>query len=342
MIGVMPDLQAIVTTTLSLVPDIYVRDSVADTGVVPYTAPQLARSPDVIVLTGLVADPQAAFGEGSGTENDTTLSTAVEQGQDNYIYVRVRNRGGSDAANVVATVYWSAVSTLVTPDSWSLIGSTTIPNVPAGDSLVVSPVITWPSAALPGLGHFCFVATVSHPSDDAPPLPGPMSFTDFYALIRNHNNVTWRNFDVVNLDPSDPADAEPHMFPFKIRGMADRMMFDFEIERRLPRDVRVFLEVPLALAKALVGRNQWKVEVNKKTRSARILLPPSPRLFLGGVLLPARAEVQAVFVVEFPDKNIGILKRAAAELSVFQSHEGKRLGGVGWQMRLGGNKGGKC
>lgn len=48
----------------------------------------------------------------------------MEAGQDDYIiYVRTRNRGGVGAANVVATVYWAPVATLVTPNLWTLIDS---------------------------------------------------------------------------------------------------------------------------------------------------------------------------------------------------------------------------
>jgi len=34
----------------------------------------------------------------------------------------MKNRGGDNANNVTATVYWSEVGTLVTPDMWALLG----------------------------------------------------------------------------------------------------------------------------------------------------------------------------------------------------------------------------
>ena len=70
----------------------------------------------------------------------------MEAGQDNYIYVRIRNRGGVGAANVVATVYWAPVATLVTPNLWTLIDSVTIPSVPTGNQPTVSAAIVWPAA----------------------------------------------------------------------------------------------------------------------------------------------------------------------------------------------------
>ena len=60
----MPNLQAIIQTTLGLVPDIYLRDDVGDSGVIP-SAGAISVSPDVIVTTAAVADPTAGFGEGA-------------------------------------------------------------------------------------------------------------------------------------------------------------------------------------------------------------------------------------------------------------------------------------
>ena len=98
-IGVMPNLRQISQNVLGLVPDVYLRDAVGDTGAVP-NAGALSISPDVIVRPSAVANPAAAFGEGSGTENDATLGSEVEAGQDNVIYVRTRNRGASAANGV--------------------------------------------------------------------------------------------------------------------------------------------------------------------------------------------------------------------------------------------------
>ena len=55
----------------------------------------ISASPDIILRPTPVANPQAAFGAGSGTENDATSVSTAEIGQDNLIYVRVLNQGGS-------------------------------------------------------------------------------------------------------------------------------------------------------------------------------------------------------------------------------------------------------
>ena len=64
--GVMPKLRAIIDNQLSVTPDVYIRDSISDTGE-PHTG-SISASPDVILRPATVANPQAAYGNGSGTE----------------------------------------------------------------------------------------------------------------------------------------------------------------------------------------------------------------------------------------------------------------------------------
>jgi serine protease len=242
LIGVMPDLQAIIQTTLNLgFDDVYLRDYAGDTGD-PHSGP-LSTSPDIIVLPGSVADPQTSFGEGSGTENSETLGDQVTAGVDNFVYARVRNRGSNAAVNALVTVYWSEVATLVTPDMWNFVGTTNLANVPVGNILTVSDAITWPSASLPPVGHHCFVATVGTADDPVPPLANLNNFANFENFIRNDNNVTWRNFNVLSSSPSDPSAMD-----FLIAGAFDRALpMGLEVIARLPEGARLVLEAPAHL-----------------------------------------------------------------------------------------------
>src|SRR5687768_1028414 len=181
--------------------DVYLRDHIGDTGD-PHTGP-VASSPDIIVRSTPLAagsDPQAVYGEGSGTENDDALSTAVEAGQDNFVFARVRNRGDLPVVDEMAqvTVYWSQVATLVTPSTWTKIGQVGR-DVPVGNLLTVTERITWPAANIPAPGHYCFVATVGTPNHPVPSLAALADWNAFVAFIRDNNNVTWRNFNVVDL-----------------------------------------------------------------------------------------------------------------------------------------------
>ena len=248
-IGVMPNLRAIIDgDVLNLAPDVYLRDFVGDSGDAHMGA--ISASPDVILRQNAVADPQAAFGQGSGVENSAALGYEAEAGQDNFVYVRMRNRGGSAANNVEATVFWAPPSTLLTPDQWNPLGSTTLPSVPTGDQLTVSDAIQWQAADIPAPGHYCFVALIGATGD---PAPAPADFLDwdnFRSFIRNNNNVTWRNFNVVNNTP--PAGAQPPGFvamPFLMAGAPDKARrMRLEIASRLPAKAEAMLEMPLEWA----------------------------------------------------------------------------------------------
>jgi hypothetical protein len=275
----------------------------------------------------MVANPQATFGQGSGTENSDTLGHEVEAGQDNFIYVRMKNRGGADADNVTATVYWSEVSTLVTPDMWTPIGTTTPVNVPQGDTLVVADPLTWASGAIPGTGHYCFVGILDHPGDPAPPLPGPTDWDGFRNFIRNLNNVTWRNFNVVDADPNVAED--PIAMPFIIAGAPDRLrIFDLEILQQLARGTRVWLEVPMGLAKQFLEGRRWRYDVNRKTRTIRMLLPAAPRLYLPEMRFRKAARMRARFVVEGIKKNV----RRGNRIAIRQLFEQEEVGRITWQF----------
>lgn len=117
-IGLQPNLKAIIDGPyINLAPDVYIRDQVGDIG--NATTGVVSASPDIIVRQQPVANPQTAFGQGSGTENNSALSQSVLAGRNHSIYIRLLNRGGSPAASAKATVYWSPPATLVTPNLWN-------------------------------------------------------------------------------------------------------------------------------------------------------------------------------------------------------------------------------
>jgi serine protease len=325
-IGVMPDLRAIIEDVLNVATDVYIRDFVGDTGD-PH-AGSISASPDIILRPAAVADPQAEFGEGSGTENSNMLGFEAEAGQDNFIYVRVRNRGGSPATNVEATVYWSPPATLVTPDLWTLVDSVTIPNVPDGDILTVSDAITWPSAAIPAEGHYCFVGLVGTTNE---PPPDPAEFVDFdnfMRFIRENNNVTWRNFNVVNNDPAasggDPANFVA--LPFLAPGAPDKARpMRLEIVAKLPRGARVFLEAPPHFIDGMRVRPPF-FEMQK--RRVRIPIHPHGRFNLEEMLFPAKSRTKLRLLVQIPKQ----LRRNQYELYARQLYREQEVGRITWRL----------
>ena len=153
------------------------------------TTGSILASPDIILRPTAVGSPQAAFGAGSGTENDATLGATAEIGQDNFVYVRVLNQGGSPATSVKATVYWSPVATLVTPDYGRSWARPTIPSVPIGEQLTVSSGIVWHQAQIPAAGHYCFVGLIGNAAD---PAPGPADF-GLEQFLSLHSREQQRN-----------------------------------------------------------------------------------------------------------------------------------------------------
>jgi hypothetical protein len=289
-IGVMPNLRAIIDSNLGLRPDAYIRDNPMDQGD-PVTTGMISMSPDIIVKTATVADPTGSFGEGSGVDDSTTLGDDVEAGQDNFVYIRLKNRGGTDMTNVSIKVYWSEVASLITPNMWNLIGTINVPVIPTGNTLVVGGPLTWQSTNIPAPGHYCFVGVVDHPLDPAPSQPNLVNFTNFETYVRNNNNVTWRNFNVVNnippISPPPPFEELKGLvpIPFLMVGAppddngAEQRLMDIEIIRKLPNEARLFLEGPIYLPAILKVPKQSVKYNKKKERSLIPLALPKDILF---------------------------------------------------------------
>lgn len=258
-----------------------------------------------------------------------TLGFEVEGGQDNYIYVRIQNRGTTDALGVTARVYWSEVATLVTPASWNLIGATPAVDVPQGDTIVVAGPLTWLSGDIPATGHYCFVGVLNHVQDPAPPLPGPTDWNGFTGLIRNQNNVTWRNFNVVDELP-DPG-GDPAVLPFLIAGAPDEArVFELQIVRDLPRTARLQLQVPLGLAAKLRRGRLWKMEVNRKQRCAVFDLPPLPRIDLGAIRLGAGVRYDSRLIVH----GAKGMEKGGHGVAIRQVFEKEEVGRVSWLFHV--------
>jgi serine protease len=64
-----------------------------------------------------------------------------------------------------------------------------------GLGVTVSPAIPWSSVPAPG--HYCFVGVVGNALDPAPDPATLFDWTTYQQYLRQNNNVTWRNFNVV-------------------------------------------------------------------------------------------------------------------------------------------------
>ena len=303
--------------------DVYLRDFAGDIGDAPHNGP-VSSSPDVIVRPDAIpsgTDPQAVYGEGSGTENSETLGFTVEAGQDNTIYARVRNRGDAPVVDGLAqvSVYWSQVATLIMPSQWHLIAQVGL-DVPMGNVLTVSEAITWPSADIPGTGHYCFVATVGTPNDPVPPLVNLADLSAFMAFVRNNNNVTWRNFNVVDVQPNTQQN-------FVIAGADEQdEEMGLEVIAHLPAKARLVLEAPAEFLKRFE-----KLELEVDGERARAVLRPNGVQDLGMVEFPAKLRADASLHVELPKQA---LKQSGWRVAIRQYATNDRLevGRVTWYL----------
>ncbi len=154
-------------------------------------------SPDIIVRNEQVADPQEELGQTVKHRYD--LSDEVEDGQDNYVYLRLQNRGAL-AGNCTATLYFTDPGMFPNPASWQNVGQLAVQDLKPGEFRVVGP-ITWPDAKIPTSGHYCLISILDSSGDPAPDLNAIHSESDFVKMVRDKNNVAWKNITVVDVIP---------------------------------------------------------------------------------------------------------------------------------------------
>jgi hypothetical protein len=327
-IGVMPNLKRILQDALGIAPDLYMRDYVGDTGATHAGA--ISLSPDVIVRPQADPDPAVTFG--LGTEADLMLGPTVTAGQDNFVYVRVWNRASvAAAAATTVEVFYASAATLLTADAWTRIGSVTIGNVPANNVMTVSPPIRWAAADVPAPGHYCFVALVGNAQDPAPTRASFLNFDYFFMYIRNNNNVTWRNFDVVAAPPPPPPPGlgaeggDDYAFDFMAPGAWDSdRNFELAVGARLPPGARVRLEAPISLLTDSVPF----LDVSRSGETGRIPITPHGRMKLAPMLFPARSRSRCRLLVHVPSTD----RERDFELYVSQLYEGFEVGRMTWRI----------
>lgn len=319
-------------------PALYLRHNLADDGT-SHTG-TLSDSPDIIMKNSAAADPQATFSTAASIGSDTESDPYVIGGQTNYVYLRAWNRG-SDAPNTFAMVYWSPPSTLVSPDLWTLIGSSYWPDTPPGQMVEVSnPGIVWPADQIPGNGHYCFVATVGNAASPPPSSGSFASFDDYEDFIYANNNITWRNFNVgptSGFGPIPPWGGLMQL-PVLIPGAWDQARrFELEVEVDLPEGSRLVLDTPHWLGRKARPANGAVDEIEDMEREpadrrrALVPLPHKGRHALGEFELPRAARAWSRMLVEIPDGR----REEPRAIIIRQLYRGREAGRVTWLARKG-------
>ena len=259
----MPDLRAIVDRALGIVPHLYLRDHVGDTGETPNGGRRYS-SPDIIV-TGKKTKGEMNDSYGQGKPNEDTLVPETGQVNDvKKILVRARNRGLKDAVEVNATIYGAPRSTLLTPDRWTEASAKPpeMKPVAQGDLLKLSEAVKWDpqTQGSEKLEHSkaALVAVVNYNGGEDGPVPchpSDFNWPRFLSVMRRQRNVAVRNVAAVDLDrpatiqkTKDGEESVP-LKKFWLNGTPDApRIFEFEVLQQLPESVSVKLTAPLGVA----------------------------------------------------------------------------------------------
>jgi hypothetical protein len=191
--------------TMGTYNDLFIRDALNDTGVIPYAGGIAYQSPDILPAgTSPVTDPQTYF-----TNNYSQFWNAnIEFGAYNYIYVRVKNLSSASTTGQVA-LYYVPSNIFSTPAQW--VGNTvpnangtnlgSFPTVASGAIGVVQTPFYWNPPTQPSGYHYCLLAQVITTAD-----PNPIPVTDdplnFSAWIRGDGGSAFRNVTIVDNQPN--------------------------------------------------------------------------------------------------------------------------------------------
>lgn len=349
----MPDLQKFSANHLNFPPDLYMRDYIGDTGE-PHSG-SISMSPDIILRNSSVANPNNEYGETSANRDSVSLSDTAKIGTTNYMYFRVLNQGQSAPTNTKVTAFWAAPSTLLTPSLLNYIGEIGFTTaIPTGESLTVSDELTWnpPGPA----GHYCFVAVVSCDED---PALDPRTIPDwdwdrYYRYIRENNNVTWRNFEMVTMtksgtsqdpnqapEPDEIEDPEEGQNPieelpkkgwqaldFISPGLPEKdQVMDLEIMSKLPKETTILLQIPHSWRLKIFKGSPFLLKSDRK-KVGYFHINPMGTTRLNNILFRKEARVPLRLFINIPDK----LKKKNYTIAVRQMLNEKEAGRLTWQL----------
>jgi hypothetical protein len=160
----------------------------------------------------------------------------------------------------------------------------------AGNILTVSNPITFNTNS--PAGHYCYVCVISNSIDDRNDitqlkpheLPGetPLTSDEFLRLIRDNNNITWKNFNIIEMESASATSVE---MPFLMVGDETKSeIFEFVFTSILPKDAIVYLEIPNALLPVFKKSDYNNIKIGKL--SSRISWKNLKCLHLKNLKLP--------------------------------------------------------
>ena len=316
--------------------DLYLRDNLQDHGREPLISGGISCSPDIIVFNQELLDPEAELGTPAAQQSDT-LGSPVEYGQDNFIYLRVQNRSTQPTSGT-ARVFWADPSVLPTPGSWTEITNSAnpiaIPAVNLQEMKVVGPVL-WKKADIPGKGHYCFVGLINSGNDPAPDPATIHTIDDYYNFIRQSNNATWRNFDVVDIFRNSLTNMD-----FAIQGWPKiKLSADLMIDlSQLPTDMKVTLRILKRLSSSASLENAKLIKESATYQQFELVA--GKQAFLRNMNLKASDKCQATLQITISEQTSDGNYRLAVVEIIDQKEMGRvtRMLAVGEYPYLGNRR----
>jgi hypothetical protein len=288
--------------------DVWMADSKSDTGAEPNkVSRRFWLSPDIWVRN---------------KEDGIAKYQNVEFGQDNYIYVRAKNRGTKTARNTTVEVYRSipAIGNRW-PKGWTLIGKTEIDTLEPKESEEVA--IRWDKEDIPKPGHYCFYVRVLNDEET-------MKFPekgDSLANMRNNNAIVSRNFNVVDLKKNVTDSFEISLHNPKDEEAAIDLVFEEE-DKLLDSDGAAAL-VDLGPLYALWQKAGGKGKNIKPLEGTTVQLLSTPAKLTGIPMKPAEVQPVVMKVNAFEPMPA---KTGQYQLSTQGWVDGELIGGVDYTL----------
>ncbi len=328
-IGVMPDLRAILQDRLALLASPVMRKFVGEEWRQGEGGP-VSASPDIVVAP---LNSALDWGQGGGRENHPSPGGVIDLNNPVDLIVRMRNRGLEEADDVRADLYCSEAATLLTPELWQTIGSSSLPfHLPPGDELTAAPAIVWNpanySANTVQQPPQAFALMAIFTNGEKPPPPPPSApYFDWNTFLRfqRSRHVACRNVHWVQLPSTGPLDLH-----FMVTGAPDRSRtFDFELIRRLPPEVKIDFAAPKGLVARLHQRRPWIAKQGPGTSGQPYLkLPSERRLAFRRIQLPKAARLcSSLSLTTLANAKTG------QSLAIRQLYRGEEVGRITWLFK---------
>lgn len=205
--------------------DLFVRDSLSDSGDIPYVGNVVYQCPDILPAGLTPIDNPAVYYTNNYSQ---FIGSDIVFGRYNYIYIRVKNLASQPVSGQV-NLYYIPSNIFSLPRQWV---NNRIPNIngtytgtfntaiaPNGIGVIDAPFY-WNPPTMPSGYHYCLTAqiiTAQHPN----PIPINDNIFDYEQWIRSNGGAAFRNINITNpsgqsvtqwvLDMANP-EPQPNLF----------------------------------------------------------------------------------------------------------------------------------